>query len=146
MRMGVFMNIQHNLNRSQLLKILKSIRPVVMNPIMTFDMGVECEIASKHGVIYSVPGMFLFCGGNWPIKKLSPTDPGFMKEKETFSLQTSEKDTLLFTDIEEMEFAFLNIFNIDIHWEDMGDSDLMDWHEAIVSKGISFLAMSDAVE
>jgi len=128
------MSDEHNLNRSQLLEILKSIRPVVMDPTMTFDMGIECTIATKDGVVYPIPGMFLFCGGHWPIRKLSPSDARFVKERNMFSLRNSEEDELLFTDVVEMETAFLEMFNIDARWEEMSDGDLADWHEAISSE------------
>lgn len=53
------MNTKHSPpDRSHLLKILKSIRHVVIDQIGTFDMGMECTIATKNGIVYSVPGMF----------------------------------------------------------------------------------------
>jgi hypothetical protein len=140
------MSDEHNLSRSQLIETLKSIRPVVMDLTMTFDMGIECTIATKNGVVYPVPGMYLFCGGDWPIRKLSPSDEGFVKERNIFSLRTSEEDELLFTDVEALETAFLEMFNIDARWEEMDDSELADWHEAISSEGISIVAMSNDEE
>jgi hypothetical protein len=131
-------------SRSHLLEILKSIRPVVINPIGTFDMGMECTIATKNGIVYPAPGMFLFCGGNWPIKKLSPSDAGYVKEKDAFFLRMSEneEDTLVFTDVAEMEEAFINMFGLDVRWEEMSDSDLMDWRDAISSEGMDIVSMS----
>lgn len=138
------MNKKSDLSRSNLLKILKSIRPVVIDPTGTFDMGMECTIATKNGVVYPVPGMFLFCGGDWPIKKLSLPDAGYMKERNTFSLRTSdnEEDRLHFTDVGEMEETFINMFDLDIRWEEMSDSDLMDWQQAISAEGVDLVSMS----
>jgi hypothetical protein len=49
---------------------------------------------------------------------------------------------LLFTDVEEMEEAFINMFALDVRWEEMSDSDLMDWQEAISAKGMDLVSMS----
>lgn len=138
------MNKKLDLNRSHLLKALKSIRPVVIDLTGTLDMGMECTIATKDGVVYPVPGMFLFCGGDWPIKKLSPPDAGYVKARSIFSLGTSEneEDMLLFTDVEEMEEAFINMFALDVRWEEMSDSDLMDWQETISAKGMDLVSIS----
>ncbi len=135
------MSDEKNLNRSQLLQKLRSIHPVVMDLLMTFDMGIECTIVSKEGVTYPAPGMFLFCGGDWPVRRLSPSDAEFLKEQCTFSLRTSEEEELLSTDTVEIEKAFLEMFNLDVRWEEMSEGDLADWNEAISSKGISIVAI-----
>ncbi len=137
------MSDEHNLNRTQLLETLKSTSTVVMDPTYTFDMGLECTIASKYGVVYPVPGMFLFCGGGWPIRKLAPSDAECAKVQSTFLLRTREEDEQQFTDVAELETAFLEMFNLDARWEEMDDSDLVDWLEVMSADGISIVAMID---
>ncbi|MBV5330206.1 MAG: hypothetical protein JZU65_21690, partial [Chlorobium sp.] len=68
------MNDNHNLNRFQLLEKLKSIRPVVIDTTMTFNVGIDCTIATNEGIIYPEPDMFGFSAGSWPVTKLYPSD------------------------------------------------------------------------
>lgn len=140
------MKDESKLNRSQMLERLKSISPTVMNPTMTFDMGLECTIAAKDGVIYPNPGMFLFCEGDWPIRKLSPSDADFTRERDIYSLINSGKNVYLFTDVSKLETAFLDMFSLDAFWEEMDDSDLLDWLEAISDEGKSIVEMTAAME
>jgi len=124
------------------MKFLKSMRPIVVNPTMTYDMGIECTIATKDGVIYPVPGMFLFCGGTWPINEFSKSDIENTKEEKTFSLHISEDKILLFTNIPEMEQTFVKLFNIDANWEAMSDKELMNWHKVISSDGRNIVSIA----
>lgn len=139
------MNDELNISRSRLLEILRSIRPVVFDPVMTYDMGMECDIATKHGVVYRGVGMFLgsaSTGGDWPIRKLSPSDADFLKERDTFFLCLDE-DELLFTDVEGLETAFIKNLPLDKPWEEMSNDELEEWQEKISTEGIDLLAMSD---
>ncbi|MBV5330207.1 MAG: hypothetical protein JZU65_21695, partial [Chlorobium sp.] len=67
----------------------------------------------------------------------------FVKGQDNFFLHTAEKDVILFTDAAEMETALVEMFDIDACWDEMTDRDLAHWHEAISSKGISFIEMTE---
>lgn len=133
------------MNRDQLLERLNSLCPIILYPTMT-DMGLECTIATKEGIVYPILGMLLFCGGNWPIRKLFPADKGFRQETNTFCLSTSEEEATIFSKIGQLESAFLDLFNIDSRWEEMEDDELSNWLKAIRSDGMSIIKMSDIWE
>ena len=88
----------------------------------------------------------LFCGGHWPIRKLSRNDKGFPQEKNTFCLRTSEEESAIFTESAELESAFVEMFNIDNLWGEMYDNELLKWIDTIRSNGMSILEMSDIWE
>lgn len=136
--------------RIELLQKLKSIRPAVIDPTMTTDMGIECSIATTEGIINREPGMFLFCGGLWPIRKISiQTGSGDNDYIDGFSLRISEEedDRLYFTDIVPvLDLAFLELFEVDILWEDMKDSELKDWEEIISSESMNLVSICDLVD
>lgn len=134
------MNTAENPHRSQLLAALKAIQPVVIDPTVTFDMGIECTIVTTDGVVYAEPGMFLFCGGNWPINVVSRDGA-----EGAFSLNTGEAE-LLFTDVGQLELAFIEMFELDALWEELSDSELRDWSITVASRGIRIASMSDGEE
>ena len=134
------------MDRDQLLERLNSLHPVVLYPTMTFDMGLECTIVTNEGVVYPVPGMLLFCGGNWPIRKLSLADKGFLQWKNVFCLSKSEEQDAIFTESVELESAFVEMFDIDNRWEEMNDDELSNWLEIIHSDGMNIMEMSEIWE
>ena len=113
---------------------------------MTFDMGLECAIATNEGVVYPVPGMLLFCGGNWPIRKLIPGEKRFFQGGNAYSISMGEEEDAIFTESSELESAFIGMFNIDNHWEEMNDEELPRWLEAIRSDGMNVMEMTDIWE
>jgi len=140
------MNEQSNIDRTSLLKALKSIRPTIIEPTATQDMGMECTIASKLGITYPVPGMFIsISGGYWPIYSSTQDENNPQPSQTTYSLQTDEvSDAKVFTDIEQLETAFLELFNIDAMWESFDDDELSYWLDE-VSEGSSIAELSEEI-
>ena len=57
-----------------------------------------------------------------------------------------EEEDAIFTDSSELESAFIGMFNIDNHWEEMNDEELARWLEAIRSDGMNVIEMTDIWE
>ena len=87
--------------------------------------------------------MFLFCGGYWPIRKQSQADQKFQKDKNTFLLSINEDEETVFSEMQQLESAFINMFNIDTRWEEMNDNDLSHWLETIHSNGLDIMEMTN---
>lgn len=90
--------------------------------------------------------MLLFCGGGWPIRKISPILQGLPKNKNVFCHSTSGEEDTIFSEIRKLESAFVEIFNIDSLWKNMDDNELSNRIGTIRSDGMSIMEMSDIWE
>lgn len=131
-----------NSKKCELIEKIKMLCPVVMDPTLTQDMGIECTIVTKDGIVNPVPGMFLFCGGYWPISIIPSLLEEFMNEQTTYSLYSNTDEESTYTDITELEEDFFSMFVLDFCWEEMSDSDLTNWYEGILSEGMSIVELT----
>lgn len=134
------------MNRQQMLDKLSSLSPMILNPMMSYDMGLECTIATNQGVVYSDIGMMLFNDGNWPIRKISPEDKEFTPGKDAYYLRIEESNEKVYWETPDLVSAFVKIFNVDTLWEEMDDEELSTWIEDIFNDGISLVHMSEIWE
>lgn len=130
-----------NLKRMEVLGLLKNIDTIILDPLATLDMGIECTIATKKGLVYSTPGMFLFCGGWWPV-----TIEQNNKNESIYHLQTNEKNILNLSTVKDLDKFFSDFFNIDSTWESFSTEELVEWYEKILNNGYSIVEMTKNIE